>query len=175
LGQEHPDVIYFPSGGAPPNAPALQGVPFEPITNSPGGKLHIFDTYLSWQVNPKWTFAIEADDVVQRLYSNSFPAHTDGGAVYLKYQLTPKLFAGGRAEYLSDRGGLFTGITQAVKENTLTLAYRFDEGFQVMGEWRRDFSNQPYFYTNLLGVLKREQNTATMGLLWWFGGKQGSW
>ncbi|MBV9406195.1 MAG: outer membrane beta-barrel protein [Acidobacteriaceae bacterium] len=175
LGQEHPDVMFFPNGGAPANAPTLQGVPFEPVTNSPGGKLHIFDTYLSWQATPKWTFAIEADDEVSRLYSYSSPQYTDGGAIYLKYQVTPKFFVGGRGEYLSDRGGLFTGQTQAVKENTLTLAYRFADGFQVMGEWRRDFSNRPYFYTNLLGILKGQQNTATMGFLWWFGGKQGSW
>ena len=174
LGQEHPDVMYFPNGGAPANAPTLQGVPFEPIPNSPGGKLHILDTYLNWQVTPRWTFAVEADDVIERLYSYSAPSHTDGGTVYLKCQLTPKLYVGGRAEYLSDRGGLFTGVTQALKENTLTVAYRFDEGFQVMSEWRRDFSHQPYFYTNLLGKLKGEQNTATLGLLWWFG-KQGSW
>jgi hypothetical protein len=175
IGQEHPDVMYFPNGGAPANAPTLQGVPFEPITNSPDGKVHFIDTYVSWQATPKWLFALEADYVIQRLYSNSYPDHTDGGAAYLKYQITPKFYVGARAEYLSDRGGLFTGVTQAVKENTLTVAYRFDEGFQVMGEWRRDFSNQPYFYTNLMGVLKKEQNTATMALLWWFGGKQGSW
>jgi hypothetical protein len=175
IGMEHPDVMFFPNGGAPVGAPNLQGTPFEPILNSPQGKVHIFDTYLSWQITPKWLFAVEADDFIQRLYTTSYPAHTDGGAVYLKYQLTPKLYVGARAEYLSDRGGSFTGMTQAVKENTLTLAYRFDEGFQVMGEWRRDFSNQPYFYTNLLNVLKRQQNTATLGFLWWFGGKQGSW
>jgi hypothetical protein len=175
LGMEHPDVVFFPNGGAPANAPTLQGLPFEPIANSPQGKLHIFDTYLSWQITPKWTVAVEGDDVIERLYSNSSPQHTDGGTVYLKYQVTPKFYVGARAEYLSDRGGLFTGATQAVKENTLTLAYRFADGFQVMGEWRRDFSNQPYFYTNLLGILKGEQNTATMGFLWWFGGKQGAW
>jgi hypothetical protein len=175
LGQEHPDVLFFPNGGAPANAPTLQGLPFEPITNSPGGKLHIFDSYVSWQIAPKWLFAIEADDVIERLYANSFPAHTAGGAAYLKYQLTPKFYVGARAEYLSDRGGLYTGLTQAVKENTFTLAYRLDEGLQVMGEYRRDFSNRPYFYTNLLAVLKGEQNTATLGFLWWFGGKQGAW
>ncbi len=175
IGQEHPDVMYFPNGGAPANAPTLQGVPFEPISNAPGGKLHIIDTYLSWQLTPKWLFAVEADDVIERLYSYSSPSHTIGGAAYLKYQLTPKLYVGTRAEYMSDRGGLFTGVTQALKENTLTLGYRFAEGFQVMGEYRRDFSNRPYFYTNLLAVLKGEQNTATLGFLWWFGGKQGSW
>jgi Putative beta-barrel porin-2, OmpL-like. bbp2 len=175
LGQEHADAEYFPNGGAPANAPTLQGLPFEPIPNSPTGRLHIFDTYVSWLATPKLTFAIEADDLLERLYSYSKPAHTDGGAAYLKYQFTPKFYAGARAEYLSDRGGLFTGVTQAVKDNTSTLAYRLYDGFQVMGEWRRDFSNQPYFYTAQPGVLKRDQNTAILGFLWWFGGKEGAW
>lgn len=175
LGQEHPDVMFFPNGGAPPNAPTEQGVPFEPIPNPPAGKLHIFDTYVSWQTTPKLTFALEADDEIERLFAYSAPSHTDGGAVYLRYQLTPKVALAGRAEYLSDRGGLFTGVTQALKETTFTTEYKFYEGFLARGEWRRDFSNQPYFLTDVLGILKNEQNTATLGLVWWVGGKQGSW
>lgn len=36
-------------------------------------------------------------------------------------------------------------------------------------------SNQPFFLTEQPGVLKKEQNTATLGLIWWFGRKQGTW
>lgn len=175
LGMEHPDVTFFQNGGAPANAPTLQGTPFEPITNSPQGKLNIFDTYVSWQVTPKWLFALEADDFIQRLYTNSYPAHTDGGAVYLKYQFTPKFYLGTRYEYLSDVGGSFTGITQLLRENTVTAAYLLGPGFEVFGEWRLDYSNNPYFYTSVLNVLKRDQQTASMGFVWWFGGKQGAW
>lgn len=175
LGQEHPDTIYFPNGGAPAGLPTQQGVPFEPIPNSPTGKLHIFDTYATWQVTPKLTLAGEADDVIERLYSYSYPAHTDGGAGYLQYQLTPKLAFAGRAEYLSDRGGLFSGSTQAVKETTFTTKYSLADTLLTFWEWRRDFSNRPYFYTETLDLLKKEQNTATVGLVWWFGGKQGPW
>jgi hypothetical protein len=175
LGQEHPDVIFFTNGGAPPNLPTEQGVPFEPIVNPPAGKLHIFDTYVSWQTTPKLTLALEADDEIERLFTYSAPSHTDGGAVYLRYQLTPKVAVAGRAEYLSDRGGLFTGVTQALKETTFTTEYKFADGFLARGEWRHDFSNQPYFLTDILGILKKEQETATLGLVWWIGGKQGSW
>ena len=42
-------------------------------------------------------------------------------------------------------------------------------------EWRRDFSNQPFFLTNILGSLSKQQTTAGIGLVWWFGGKQGAW
>ena len=177
VGQEHPDVVYFPLG-APPglgNLPTQQGVPFEPIRPAPTGKLHIFDSYVTWQASPKLTFALEADWVIQRNFSNSAPARADGGAIYGRYELTPKVALAGRAEYLSDRGGLFSGVSQALKETTLTLDYKLAESLLVRWEWRRDFSNHPYFYTSTLGALKREQNTASVGLVWWFGGKAGAW
>jgi hypothetical protein len=80
-----------------------------------------------------------------------------------------------RTEYLSDRGGLFSGTTQVIKENTLTFEQRALGGLIVREEWRRDASNHPYFLTDTLGVLKKEQNTATLGIIWWFGGKDGAW
>jgi hypothetical protein len=170
-------VVYYP-GGAPAglgNLPTLQGVPFNPIPSAPTGKLHIFDSYVTWQASPMLAFALEGDWVIERDFNYSAPAHTDGGALYGRYQLTPKVALAGRAEYLSDRGGLFTGATQALKETTLTVEYKFAEAFLVRWEWRRDFSNLPYFYSSTLGILKREQNTAGIGLVWWFGGKTGTW
>ncbi len=175
LGQEHPDVTYFPNGGAPANAPSLQGVPFEPIAHPPTGKLHIFDTYLNWQATSKWTIAGEADYVVQRLETFSTPVHSEGGALYAQYQLTPKLSFAGRGEYVSDRRGYFSGSDQALKEATFTAKYQVADGLDIFSEWRRDFSNEPFFYTSTLGALKKEQNTATLGLVWWMGGKQGAW
>jgi hypothetical protein len=175
IGQEHPDVIYYPNGGAPPNAPTQQGVPFEPIANPVHGKLDIFDSYATWQATPKLTLAADLDYVIERYQTGSSPQHTDGGTAYLRYQLGPKTALGARAEYLSDRGGLFSGSTQALKEATLTWEYKVAEGFLIRNEWRSDFSNQRYFYTNTLGVLKKQQNTATVGLVWWFGPKQGAW
>lgn len=175
LGQDHPDVIYFPNGGAPPGLPTEQGIPFEPIPNAPKGKLHIFDSYATWQYSPKLTFAAEADYLLERLQTYSPPSHVDGGALYTHYQLSPRIALAGRAEYLSDCGGLFSGVTQALKETTFTTEYRLAAGFIVRIEWRRDFSNHPYFLTDTLGILKTEQNTATMGLVWWYGGKEGAW
>lgn len=76
---------------------------------------------------------------------------------------------------MSDRGGLFTGIAQALKETTLTLEQRLMEGLLIREEWRRDFSNQRFFFTDSLGVLSHEQQTATVGLVWWFGAKKTPW
>ena len=72
LGQEHPDVMFLPNS-TNPELPNLQGEPFLPIQPSPKGKLHIIDSYGTWQANPKLTLALEADYVIQRLYTNSAP------------------------------------------------------------------------------------------------------
>ena len=60
-----------------------------------------------------------------------------GGAAYFRHQFTPKLAVAGRGEYLSDRGGLFSGATQRLKEITMTGEYKFAEGFMMRGEYRR--------------------------------------
>jgi hypothetical protein len=174
LGQEHPNVVFYPYGGAPPNSPTEQGTAFQPVPNAPKGKLHIMDTYVAWQATPKLSLAGEVDDVIERLYQNSSPDHTAIGAGYLQYQFTPKFSLSARSEYLADRG-LFTGKTQAVKEITVTASYLVTDGLLARAEWRTDFSNQNYFYSDTLGLLKKQQSTPTVGIVWWFGGKKGAW
>jgi hypothetical protein len=70
---------------------------------------------------------------------------------------------------------LFTDVSQALKEHTLTAEYKFADGFLGRVEYRRDYSNQPFFLTEQPGILKKEQNTVTLGLVWWFGRKTGTW
>lgn len=178
LGQEHPDRASATNCGPIPVQP---GLCFTEITPAPDGRTHIIDSYASWQATPKLTLQLEGDYVIQRLWRNqapgesSAPSHVDGGAAYAQYQLTPRIALAGRAEYMSDRGGLFSGITQALKENTITFDYKVADGFLMRYEYRRDFSNQPSFLTDVQGVLSKQQNTATIGLLWWWGRKQGAW
>jgi len=118
--------------------------------------------------------------VINRAFSNSPPSRINGGVAYARYQLSPGFALAGRFEYvgdnLSDDGvSLFTGLDQDLKEITLTAEYKFNEGFLLRGEYRRDWSNQPFFLTDTPGVLKKEQNTTTLGLVWWFGRKKGAW
>ena len=53
---------------------------------------------------------------------------------------------------------MFTNVNQALKETTVTAKYQLTDGFDVFGEWRRDFSNEPFFYTNLLVLLCYKRN-----------------
>jgi hypothetical protein len=178
LGQEHPDRI-----AVAPNSPipVQPGLSFQAIRPAPDGRTHIFDSYITWQATPKLTFAVEDDYFIQRLWKqeasgrSSAPAHVDGGAAYIQYRLTRKAAVATRAEYLSDRGGLFSGLTQALKENTVTFDYSLADGFLMRYEWRRDFSNKATFLSDVQGVLSKEQNTGTVGLIWWWGRKEGAW
>jgi len=178
LGQEHPDRV--PSSDCGP-VPVQPGLCFTAVSPAPNGRTHIFDSYVTWQPTSKLTVALEGDYVIQRLWKNaaigesSTPAHTDGSSAYLQYQVTPKIALGTRAEYMSDRNGLFSGIPQALKENTVTFDYRLADGFLMRYEWRRDYSNQPSFLSDVQGVLKKDQMTAMLGLVWWWGRKEGSW
>jgi hypothetical protein len=178
LGQDHPDATPVPTCGPVPVQP---GLCFEKISPAPNGKLHIFDTYVNWQSTQKLLLQLEGDYVIERLWANaapgqsSAPSHTSGGAAYAKYQLTPRTYVGARAEYLSDRGGLFSGVTEALKEVTATYDVTVANGFDMKYEYRRDWSNVPIFLTNTQNVFSKDQNTATVGVIWWFGRKQGPW
>jgi hypothetical protein len=178
LGQEHPDRFVVEPTSPIPVQPGLS---FEAIQPAPDGRLHIFDSYVSWQTTPKLTLALEGDYVIQRLWRNqgigesSAPSHVDGTAGYARYAFSPRIAVAARAEYLSDRGGMFSGLNQALKETTATFDYKLREGFLMRYEWRRDFSNQPSFLTSIQNVLSKQQNTATLGLVWWWGNKEGAW
>ncbi|HSB10952.1 MAG TPA: porin [Blastocatellia bacterium] len=158
-----------------PSLPTQPGLSTNVIRPVPNGRLHIFDTYATWNVTDRLILAGEGDYVINRVQDVSVPVRISGGVAYARYQFTPRFAIAGRAEYLSDRGGLFSGFTQALKETTLTGEYKVADGFLLRAEWRRDLSEQPFFLTDTPGLLKKEQNTATLGLIWWFGRKEGSW
>jgi hypothetical protein len=177
IGQDHPDV------GPATNCtvPIQPGLCVQQINPAPDGKIHIFDSYATWNATPKLTLSAEGDYVISREWANaapgesSAPSHVDGGAAYARYQLTPRMELGGRFEYFSDRNGLYSGTDQALKEFTGTYEYKFGEGFLTRLEYRRDWSNVPFYLTNKPGVLSPNQPTLTVGMVWWYGGKQGAW
>ncbi len=176
-GQEHADTVAATNC----TVPVQPGLCLAPLTPAPNGKLHIFDSYAAWQPAPRLTMAMEGDYVIQREWSkavpgeSSAPSHVDGGAAYAQYQVAPRAALAARTEYLSDRGGLFSNQTQALKEITGTYKYSLSDNFDAFIEYRRDWSNRPYFITNSPTAPSTHQDTAALGLVWWYGGKQGSW
>jgi len=180
LGQEHPDVQPVQTPGAP-TIPTQPGLSITPIVPALDGRLHILDSYATWQATPKTSISLEGDYVVSRAWNepgpgrDTTPSHVYGGAVYARQQVTPKAALAARAEYLRDDGGLFSGATQSLNEVTLTYEYKVAEGFLMRAEWRRDASSQPFFLSRDAGVLETDQQTATLGVIWWWGTRRGAW
>jgi Putative beta-barrel porin-2, OmpL-like. bbp2 len=171
FGQEHPDAVMATNC----TVPVQPGLCYQPIANPENGKLHIFDSYVTWNATPKLTLAGEGDYVIQRAYSESAPQHVDGGAGYAQYQFSPRYSISGRMEYLSDRGGMFSNVTQALKEGTATFRYNVNDNMALFTEYRRDWTNVPYFVTNNPLAPATHQDTLGAGVVWWYGGKQGAW
>lgn len=174
FGQEQRDVQPTLNPGAP-TAPTQPGLPTANITPAPNGREHIFDTYATWNATKRLTFVGEADYVLHRTVSQSQPSRVVIGAAYAKYAMAKDWNIAGRFEYFDDRGGLFSGTTQALKEFTFVADHAFAPGFLARAEYRRDFSNQKFFLTDQAGTLRRAQTTATLGLVYWWGTKQGTW
>jgi hypothetical protein len=138
------------------------------------GQTGILDTYLAW-TRGRLTLAGELDAMQTRAAGGAGSKRVTGGAAYARYQLTRRMYAGQRYVRLNDTHGLFSGKAQSLNDLTSTLGYRFGEGFEARLEYRRDFSDVPFFLTSQPGRLNRTQSTVTVGLLWWYGGKQGGW
>lgn len=139
------------------------------------GRMHILDTYAFWSPSSKVTLGGEFDYVVNRAIRSDAPQRVTGGAAYLRYQITPRVHFGQRYTRLNDLAGIFSGTRQSLNDVTSTVGFRPREGFEARAEFRRDFSDVAYFPVRQAGGLQKHQNTFTVGLLWWFGSKNGSW
>lgn len=142
---------------------------------APRGRSHFVDGYVTWQASDRWQLAGEADYAIERIAPTSAPSVIFGGAAYARYRLSRKVHLAGRFVYLNDRNGWFSGTSQALKDATATATFDLVDGFQMRWEVRRDWSGSPWFATDDSTRRKRDQTTALLGLIWWFGGKQGSW
>lgn len=173
-GQEQRDLVPALNPGIPSIA-TQPGLSTTRVGATPRGRFHVIDTYAFWNPTAKLTLGGEFDYIVNRVETNSAPQRITGGAAYLKYQLTPRLSYGQRYVRLNDKAGLFSGATQNLNDVTSTFGFKLDEGAELRLEYRRDFSNVPYFLTSSPDRFKKDQNTFTIGMLWWLGGKQGGW
>jgi len=167
FGQEAPDVVA--------STTSQPGLPTGTIQPTPNGRTHIFDTYVTWNATPKLMLIGQADFGLNRTYQQEQPKHVAIGGLIARYSLPRNWNVGARVEYLDDRSGIFSQKIQALKEGTVIVDHLFAPGFIARAEYRRDFSNQPYFPTSKATVLTHAQDTATLGLIYWWGTKQGGW
>lgn len=173
-GREQRDLLATSNPGLP-LAPSQPGLAMPTRVRGPRGRFHVIDTYAFWNATNKLTAGGGFTYVINRVESNSPPQSIVGSSAYLRYQLAPKVYLGQRYVRLNDHAGLFSGVTQNLNDVTSTLGFRPVDGFESRVEYRRDFSSTPFFPRGDAGSLHKHQDTFTLGLLWWFGGKSGTW
>ena len=144
------------------------------LPDGPDGYFRVFDTYVAYTATTALSFGLDVNYVTNEVNKADDSIALQGTGVYARYQVTAPSSLSVRYERLDDEG-LFGGIEQLLQELTATLEYKFAEGFLVRGEFRRDWSNEAFFTGPRPDDLRDHQNTALVGLVWWFGNKQGAW
>lgn len=171
-GKEGRDLVPALNPGLP-SLPGQPGLSAEPVVNPDPSRLHIIDTYTTWNAGSRITLAGEADYVTLR--GSSMASQLRGGVGYAEYRIRSFFRLGARATLLADDDGLFTGASQQLHEVTGTATWLPDSHFMVRAEWRRDASNHAFFLTDDANVRDNAQTTLTLGLIWTIGNKAGVW
>ena len=146
-------------------------------TNS--GWRNLFDTTLLLTPPGKVNAYINFDYAQNKLPTGALTVNGNntgkwyGIAGALHLQATSKWAFTPRIEWFKDRDALaIGGPSQDLKEFTLTGEYKMLEGLFGRAEYRRDWSNQPFFDRGLNIGVHKSQDTASLGVLAFFGPKR---
>ncbi|HQX81690.1 MAG TPA: outer membrane beta-barrel protein [Vicinamibacterales bacterium] len=144
------------------------------LPDGPDGVFRVIDSYVTYTASPKLTLGVDANYVTNEVRKADESISLQGTGAYARYQVSAPAAVSLRYERLDDEG-LFGGIEQVLQEFTATFEHKFADGFLARAEFRRDWSNVRFFPGSRSGNLRRHQNTALVGLVWWFGNKSGAW
>ena len=151
-----------------------QEQPDNALPDGPDGFFRVFDTYVAYTATPALSFGLDVNYVTNEVHKADAALSLQGTGAYARYQVSGPAALALRYERLDDEG-LFAGIDQLLQELTATAEYKLADGFLVRGEFRRDWSNQRFFTGPRPDDLQDHQNTFLVGMVWWFGNKQGAW
>jgi hypothetical protein len=129
---------------------------------TPGTK---FNAYLNYD------YAQNRDGITSTGSGDKNLNHWQGAAIAAHEQVTGTSAFAGRFEFFHDMNGFQTGVAQEVKEFTGTYEYKWVEGLLTRFEYRRDWSDEPYFHKGNSEFVKA-QSTLTAGLVAFFGPKR---
>ena len=129
---------------------------------------HLWDATVIWNVHPKVSLMANYDYGMDRV--DGARVHWQGIATYAKFQATDTFAFVPRFEWYDDNDGFTTGLRQKVKEFTLTGEQKVSNGLITRLEYRRDFSDEPFFLKGPDRLVKA-QSTFTFGLVYAFSSK----
>ena len=150
----------------------------QPDRGQPGGPdgfFRVFDTYVTVTPTSSLTLGLDVNHTTNEVLQSEAALALNGIGAYGRVQATPHSAFGLRYERVDDEG-LFAGIDQLLHELTLTVEHKLADAFLLRGEFRRDWSNEPFF-PGRQGPddARPHQNTALIGAVWVIGNKSGTW
>lgn len=122
------------------------------------------DTIVTYTVDKKTSLAVNYD------YGKDGAAKWQGVAGYVKYQANDWFALSPRFEYYDDSDAFSTGVSQKLKDVTVTGEFKHKDGVIFRVEYRGDFSDKNFFIKNASGTVKN-QNSLTFGFIYAFSSK----
>ena len=142
--------------------------PEKPDTNR--GWRHLYDTTVlvkaSSKVDAYFNFDYGADE-----NSDARSNRWYGVAGAARFALTDRVAVAPRLEWFNDRDGFMTGAPQKLKEFTLTGELGMAQGVLGRLEYRRDWSDRPFFNRGGTPAGHMNQDTVLVGVVAYFGSK----
>lgn len=135
------------------------------------GLRHLYDTTLLFTPRSHTSFYLNFDYGTDRNPAG-MNSRWVGVAGAARFALSERFALAPRLEWFNDADGWSTGTVQRLKEFTLTGEYSMPAGLITRLEYRRDWSDQPFFERGATPSAFRSQNTILLGLVAHFGLKR---
>ena len=134
------------------------------------GMRHFMDTVVLLNPHEKASFYINWDVAVDKskVLGNQ---NWWGLGLAGKFQVTPWFALSPRYEVYNDIDGFITLTPQKLQEFTATAEFKMQKGFLTRIEYRRDWSNQPFFDRGNELASAKNQSTLLVGFVVFFGPK----
>jgi hypothetical protein len=140
-------------------------------TGTNQGLRHLYDTTLLVNATKTTSFYVNYDYGVDKKILGGENRWT-GIAGAARFQLSRMFALAPRLEWFNDADGFTTGTVQKVKEATLTGEFKLREGVLTRLEYRRDWSNAPFFDRGSTPGAYKNQDTLLAGLVLYFSAKK---
>jgi hypothetical protein len=141
-------------------------------TGTNQGYRHFIDTVLNLNPHDKASFYINYDFGIDKAPQGQGPnANWNGIGLAAKFQGNSWFALSPRYEFYNDISGFITGVRQHLQEFTITAEMKMQKGFLTRLEYRRDWSNQPFFDRGNEPGSHKSQSTVLVGFVVFFGPK----
>ncbi|MCS6952493.1 MAG: porin [Bryobacterales bacterium] len=141
------------------------------------GYRHLYDTTMLLTPHPNASFYLNFDygiDKAARVIHGGAPLDFQksrwvGVAGAARFAVSKWFAVAPRLEWFHDADGFSTGTAQKLKEFTLTGEFKMAQGVLTRLEYRRDWSDQPFFDRGVTPGAFKHQDTLLAGFVAYFG------